>query len=449
MQTYFPRFVSKVSGLFRVACLFFVVPALFPWIAGAQETKDVFSLQETIAMALDANLGLKISKEETAAATYTKRAAKTGFYPTFSTAYQYQHLDEENRSDLYGLLEPQDTYYLVATVSQPLFAGFSIINGYKLATLGLDVAKIEEKLTRREIIFNAKNAYFTLLKAQKLVTIAEEAVTMLEAHREVADNFYQVGMTPLNDLLKAEVELANARQDLIVARNTLDIAKSNFNTLLRRHINGDVELKDILDYTPFEMDIDDCLENSENNRLEITVADKGIEAAEKEIDLEKKDFYPTVSLEGNYYRAGDQWNVDGGEGIDDSSWWDIQATASWSFWEWGRTSYGVKEKLRRLSQAKYGREEVGDIVRLEVKKAYLNTMESEQNIITVRKAIEQAKENFRINEERYKEQMATSTDVLDARTLLSQTMTNYYNALYDFKIAKASLYKAMGQEIME
>ena len=63
--------------------------------------------------------------------------------------------------------------------------------------------------------------------------------------------------------------------------------------------------------------------------------------------------------------------------------------------------------------------------------------------------IEQAKESFRISEERYKEQMATSTDVLDARTLLSKTMTNYYNALYDFKISKAALYRAMGREVME
>ena len=83
-----------------------------------------------------------------------------------------------------------------------------------------------------------------------------------------------------------------------------------------------------------------------------------------------------------------------------------------------------------------------------VKKAYLRTQEVEKAIITVKKAIEQAKENFRINQERYKEQMATSTDVLDAQTLLSKTMTNYYNALYAYKISKATLYRAMGREIV-
>ena len=88
-------------------------------------------------------------------------------------------------------------------------------------------------------------------------------------------------------------------------------------------------------------------------------------------------------------------------------------------------------------------------MRLEVKQAYLKVVESQKNIHTVEKAIEQAKENLRITEERYKEQVSTTTDVLVAQTLLTETMTNYYNSLYDFKIAKAVLYRAIGQEILE
>ena len=125
------------------------------------------------------------------------------------------------------------------------------------------------------------------------------------------------------------------------------------------------------------------------------------------------------------------------------------ATATWSFWEWGRTTYGVREKLQRLSQAKYGQEQTQVNINQEVKQAYLKTKESEQNIVTIEKAIEQARENLRITEERYKEQVSTITDVLIAQTLFTQTMTNYYNALYDYKIAKAVLYRAIGQEVLE
>ena len=109
----------------------------------------------------------------------------------------------------------------------------------------------------------------------------------------------------------------------------------------------------------------------------------------------------------------------------------------------------MTEKRRRLSQAKYQQEEVLDQIRLEIKSTYLRTREAEENIRSVEKAIDQAKENFRINQERYKEQVATNTDVLIAQTLLTRTMTNYYNALYDFQLSKAALYRAMGQEVLE
>jgi outer membrane protein TolC len=90
-----------------------------------------------------------------------------------------------------------------------------------------------------------------------------------------------------------------------------------------------------------------------------------------------------------------------------------------------------------------------DKIDLEVKQAYLRTIESERNMITIEKAIEQAKENLRLIEERFKEQVSTATDVLVAHTLETETMTNYYNALYDYKIAKAILYRAIGQEELE
>jgi outer membrane protein TolC len=429
--------------------VFLVHPFCIPVNTVAQEVAEIYTLKQTIENALRANIELKVSKDGTQAALSAKKSQRTQFYPTFNLAYQYQRFDEETESEIVGLARALNQYNLSATVTQPLFTGFSLHHQYKIASLGLDTAKIYEKLTRQNIIFEARKTYFSLLKAQKLLKVSQEAVVNLEAQREVAENFYKVGMTPLNDLLKVEVSLANTRQNLITAKNDLEIAKSDFNTLLRRPISAEVMVQDILDYSPFENDLDYCLSVAEENRLEIRIADKAIEVSKNEVALGKKDYYPSVNIEGTYFRLGDEWDVSGGEGIGDPNGWKVAAVASWNFWEWGRTSYNVKEKMSRLSQAKYQKEEVRDNIRLEVKQAYLKNKESEKNIITIQKAIEQAKENFRINEERYKGQMATSTDVLDAQVLLSITMTNYYNALYDFKISKAFLYRAMGQEVME
>jgi outer membrane protein TolC len=436
----------KWIGLFL--CFIFIQQILFPVSSIAQDLVETFTLQQTIESAIKANLGLRSFKEETAAALAVKKARRTQFFPTFSTSYGYTRYDAETTTGGFTAV-PKEEYTFVTSFSQPIFSGFSILRQYDIAKLGLDRAKIKEQLKRQDIILDAKNAYFKLLQNQKLYDIAQKTVVQINAQKEVADNFYQVGMTPLNDLLQAQVELANAKQELIVARNNFENAESDFNTLLRRPISTPVVLKDVLDYSPFEETLEYCLAEAEKNRFEITVADMEVEIAQKELDLTKKDYYPSVDLQGNYFRYGTQWDVDGGTGIYDPDGWSIQAVAKWNFWEWGRTSYGVKEKHSRLSQAQLNKDEIIDNINLEVKNAYLRTQEAERAIKTVETAIEQAKENFRINQERYKEQISTQTDVLIAQTLLSRTMTNYYNALYAFKISKATLYRAIGREVIE
>ena len=438
----------KIKWIRLFWCFIFIQPILFPVFSTAQESVEIFTLKQTIESAIKANLGLKSSKEDTAAALALKKASRTQFFPTLSASYGYNRFDAQTVSGGFTVV-PEEEYSFVTSFSQPIFSGFSLLRQYDIAKLGLDKAKVNEQLTRQNIILDAKNAYFQLLQTQKLYDIAQKTVVQIRAQKEVADNFYQVGMTPLNDLLQAQVELANAKQELIIAKNNMDNAESNFNTLLRRPINARVVLKDILTYSPFGETLDYCLAEAEKNRFEIKIADMEVEIAQKELDLTKKDYYPSIDLQGNYFKYGTQWDVGGGEGIYDPEGWNIQAVAKWNFWEWGRTSYGVKEKYSRLSQAQLNKKEILDNIHLEVKTAYLRTQEAERAIKTVETAIEQAKENFRINQERYKEQISTQTDVLIAQTLLSRTMTNFYNALYAFKISKATLYRSIGQEVIE
>jgi len=407
------------------------------------------SLAQTVELAIGANIDLKSSQEGIKAAIAAKRIQETVFLPTLSARYHYLHSYEEKGSPLFGITSPQDQYTFVGTLTQPLFSGLSNINQYQAAKMGIELAKYNEDLLRQAVILAAKQAYFSLLKTQKLVAVSKQAVEQLEAHKNVANNFYQVGMIPLNDLLKAQVELANVRQAHVATQNNLNIAKSNLNLILRRDINAPIEIVDVTRYTPFRKSITYCLQTAETNRIEVAMAALDVKIKEREVKIARKDYFPSVNLQANVYARGTDWGVNGGPGIGDSSSWDVSAVASWNFWDWGRSAQVVKAKRVGLNQAQLQRDEIIDNIRLEVKQAFLRTKEAEKNIATVETAIEQAEENYRISEERYKEQMVTSTDVLDAQTLLSKTMTNYYNALYDFKISKAALHKAMGLEVME
>jgi outer membrane protein len=430
---------------------------LLPALIFAENTEQKLDLQQTIQAAIKANLRLRQSQEEVKAAQANKNVSITNFFPTLSAKYGYLHRNKPTTQSLLTqtgqlidvTINPDEEYNFTTSFTQPVFTGFALINQYKIADMGLNAAQITENLRRQDVILDAKNAYFSLLKTQKLQMVALDTVRQIAAQKEVAENMYQVGMSPLNDLLQSQVQLANAKQRLISAKNNMEVAKSQFNTLLRRPVNAPLAIVDILDYTSFTHDIDYCLAQAAIQRLELQVADLEVQIAQKEYRLSQRNYMPSINLTGTYTKRGTDWDANGGEGISDSTFWDVRATASWDFWEWGRTRFGVKEKISRLAQARYRKQEINDNINLEVKQAYLRTKESEKNITTVEKATEQAKENLRITEERYREQVSTTTDVLVAQTLLTETMTNYYNALYDFKIAKAILYRAIGEEIME
>jgi len=168
-----------------------------------------------------------------------------------------------------------------------------------------------------------------------------------------------------------------------------------------------------------------------------------VEQAQKEVTLARSDYYPDLNFRFNYERVGDKTNVKGNP-FRDAERWEVAIGAEWTFWEWGKTHFSVNESKVRLLQAVDTEIQVRDSVTLEVKEAFLNLKESEKNIFVAETAIEQAQENFRMNKERYQEQVATTTDVLDAQTLLTQAEKNYYHALSDYNIDRARLERAIG-----
>jgi outer membrane protein len=213
--------------------------------------------------------------------------------------------------------------------------------------------------------------------------------------------------------------------------------------LLRMGVSEEVEIQDILDYTPIQLPFDEALERAVRTRPEIQEVSLVVVSAEKRVKLSKSGYYPSVNLIGNYKRETDDVLVRALVG-EDPDIWTITLQGEWTFWEWGKTKHEVAAARARRNKARYLLNEVQDNIRLEVKDAYLSMREAEKNIQLAKTAVVQAEENFRMNEERYKQQVATSTDVFVAETLLTQARTNYFNALSDHSIAWARLERAMG-----
>ncbi len=443
--------MRRVSIL--IGILVFLVSGSRPVLAA-----DVLTLEKSIEIAVRNSLSVLSADEEIRAREFEERAAQADFYPKLSTSYTYTRIDSSTVDDAKATtyvytptgfvpreISPisPDNYAWDITAAQPLFTGWRLTLARDLASLGVDIAQIQRETTVQELVLEVKKAYFGILKAEKLRTVAEQSVEQLKAQLEVSKAFFEEGIIAKNDLLQTEVQMAQARQDLIRATNGVALAKSLFNTLLRRGVNQEVEIQDILDYTPVRLSLDEAFEKAKLDRPEIQEVSLAVVSAEKNVKLSKSGYYPSVTLIGNYGRETDDWLLEASSG-EDPDVWTITLQGEWTFWEWGKTKHEVAAARARLNKAGHLLNEVQDNIRLEVKDAYLSLREAEKNIQVAETAVVQAEENFRMNEERYKQQVATATDVFVAETLLTQARTNYFNALSDHNIAWARLERAMG-----
>jgi len=449
----FPRreksYAKKIALVILIICLCVMTGA-----AKAQEQEGPLTLEQSIALALERSPLFHSAQEEVTRTDFLQKSARSDFFPKLTTGYNFTQLNEPPYVHVPAsgtipaqniTVGPLHTYVWDVSVQQPLFTGWSITTNHQLAKLGFDIAKVQEIQAKHDLVRTVKVGYFALLKAEKILGVAIQTEKQIGEHYKVAESFFEVGIIPKNDLLQSEVQLAQAKQYLIQADNGVNIAKSTFNTILRRDINEPVEVVDILTYTPSTEVFDDCFQKAYLNRPELKEMALKIEEARKQITLAKSPFYPSLSLQLYYAKQGDTPNVRGTRFQDEES-WNIFTSLNWTLWEWGKTYYSVSASKISLIQAEDAHVQVRDAVTLEVKNAFLKLQESEKNIKVTETAIDSAEENFRLNEARYKEQVATTTDVMDAQTLLTQAQINYYNALSDYNIARAQLERAMGVE---
>jgi len=419
----------------------------------ASAVEKIFSLDESVETALRQSAQIRAAQEGVYGAESQKKEAFTGFLPKLSTSYSYTRLNDVSYFRVpAGVFGPtslnipagtQDNYTWASEIKQPLFAGGGIMANYEASNIVFQISQMDMAATAQDIVQEVKVSYFNILKAEKLLEVARQSLEQLKAHLNVTQNFFDVGLIPRNQLLQSEVQVANGEQALIRAENGIELAKAKFNTVLRRNINDAVQVEDILTYRPNDLNLDHCIKTAMENRPEIKSQSLKVEQSKSLIKLAQSDFYPTLNAVGHYEKAGDTPGVSGSLYKPQESWY-VMGVASWTFWEWGKTKNRVDASRSREKQSAEILHSLNDQVTLEVKNAYLLLAESEKQLMVAKKAIEQAEENFRINEERYREHVATSTDVLDAQTLLTRAKSDYMTALSDHNITHVRLERAMG-----
>jgi outer membrane protein TolC len=414
--------------------------------ATAEPLDNILTLDMAIERAIANNNLIKEAIEKQRAAVQEHKSASADMLPKLSASYSYTRLKDAPYA-VFGpsrvTISDRDNFHWDITVTQPIFTGFALSTKKKIAELGVKIGEIEKEQAILDVIKEVKTAYFNILLAGKFLMVAREAVKQLEAHVKDAENFYREGLIAYNDLLKSKVALASATQEKVKAESNLEMAISSLNTLLGLDINHKTRVEDILKPVPLTYDLDRLMEMALNERPELKTLRLTLKNADYAIKLAKSSYYPEIVLVGSYEQNGDDFLATNNDyrNAHNAS---ITLQARLTLFDWGRTNAEVKryyhEKMSLVQKIKG----IEDSVKLEVKNAFLNLRVAEQNIQTARESLSQAKENFRITELQYRNQIATSTDVVDARTSLTEAETNYYKAIYGYLISIAELERATG-----
>ena len=411
--------------------------------AGAEAAAKM-GLNDCVAEALRVSFSIKKAEADIEAAGERVKQAKADYLPVFSTTYSYAYLSPEKTTSG-RVTAPHNNFSFELVMTQPIFTGFRLDINKKLQELGLMDSELAMESAKLDLILTAKQAYYNILAAEKSVMVAQQSVEALESQLNVAKNFFEVGMTPRSDLLEAEVELANGKKDLIAAQNSVRLAKSQLNNILRRPVNQEVEVMDVSELLPTAPEFDEAEKAAMGKRPEIMRAEKAVEQAEQGIRLAQAEYYPTLNFKASYEKGGDDMLVQGYDYTSDET-TTLGLSLGWTIWDWRKRDYTVAEYRSMLRRSRYTLHELEELISLEVKAAVLAIQENREAIVVAKKGVESGEEGFRMSQERYKEQVATSTEVLNAQTRLTSARTNYFSALYGYHLALAQLRRAMGEK---
>lgn len=408
------------------------------------------SLAECVATAVQRNPDARASNFEVDAAGAQRSGVRGEFGPRVHVdAYLQQWNSAFNLPfALPGapgpppVLTVRDAFAWGATVSliQPLTALWAILDQYKVQDLGVDLASIQRDATRRDIAFRVAEAYFRLLEASRLSEVASTSVSQLEAQLRQAQSLYVNGVIGKNDLLRAGLALASARQRVIQQRGQIILARGNLAVLMGLAPDTPVDPTPVADEPPSDEgpSIEAAEARAVSDRLELRQVDRTISQADARVGFAKKKLLPQINAVGSY--AHTEGSVFAQK---DAAF--VGLTASWDVWDWGTTTSGITEASARREQARLARSKLEDQLRLEARQAYVGATTAREALSVARTAVAQAEENYRIVGKRFAANTSTSFDLVDAEALLTQARAQVETALYDYLLARAALQRATGE----
>ena len=407
----------------------------------------MLTVDESISLALENSRALHSSlmKSNYAVAKASETAAN--LYPSLKLQAGYQKL-----SDVPAIVTPiisipniPNTYNAKASFQQPIFTGWKLQSAADNAEYSSNAAQSEYANDKADLVFNIKSAYWNVYRAKEVKRLADDNVDQITHHLADIEHHLEQGMATTNEVLKVKVQLSNSRVLQSDAGNNVQIAMIAFSSIIGIPLDTDVGIASSLTPTSKEFtNLQELLTAAMARRPDVQAMEWRVRASKSGVTAAQSGWLPQVFLTSNYYYSRPNQRIfPPKDEFKDT--WDVGINLQFDVWNNLTTVYQSQAAESQYEETKDGFAVLKDGITLEVTQSYLNFRQAKQKIELAQLGVEQAGENLRVTEEKFKAGVTTNSELLDAEVAQLQAKLQLVQALVDHELAQAKLEKSIGE----
>jgi outer membrane protein TolC len=335
---------------------------------------------------------------------------------------------------------------------QLVYSGGKVQAALKIAGYRKNASQLRLKETVARVVAQVRQQFNQVLLDRALITVAEESIRLLEDELKDQKNRFAAGTVPKFNVLRAEVELANAKPDLIRARNNLRISELNLAKLIGAGSgtssvgNSEFTVTGVLGKPRGGWNLRDSLEHARKHRPILQERSEMVLSETQNVTVARAGYQPELSVNTGWEMRSSALTDDLSQEING---WFIGVTGSWNLFDGFETFGKIKQAESQLESARIQELDAREQVNLEVQRAIARLEEAEQLLASLAKVVEQAEEALRLARERLAAGTGTQLDVLDARVALTRARTTELQGRYDLNAAHAEHDRAIGRTFAE
>jgi TolC family type I secretion outer membrane protein len=424
-----------------------LIPVLIVFLhvlnVSAEERKSL-TLDECVDIALRSHPSVRAAEKAVSVAGEQYREAKSSYYPQVSANGSYTRSKAKALSFIQGETE---AYSATLNLNQKIYDFGRTGGGVDAARFRIDERGGDLSRTRQDVIFNVKDGYFGVLKAMGLMKVQESSVAQAESHLRRAKGFYEAGAKAKFEVTRAEVELNQARLNLIKARNALNMAMASLKNRMGVGYDYPLEIDVTLVKPKPAISLEEGIKEALKQRPEMQSMDASVKEGEASLRASRGGYYPSLNANGSYGYY-DQYPIGEGEDLfqEKNERWSAGVSLNIPIFEGFLTDAKVSESKANIEGLKAQRDALSNNITLEVTQAYLDLQEAEARIPVAESSLNKAKENLDLANGRYEAGVGTIIEVTDAQAAYITAETDLVNANYDAAIARARFDRAVGAQ---